>query len=338
MLYIRADGNAEIGTGHVMRCLSIACAARSEGIQCVFIVADKNMAPLLKEQGFRYICLNSVWNDLNRETEQMEQLICKERVRFLLVDSYFVAPEYLRRLHQLTHVVYIDDLNSFTYPWSTLINYNLHADQMYASDQYTNTRLLLGPKYAPLREEFQDIPRRTIRSEVKEILVTTGGSDPLNIAGKLVEKAKQHPGPADVNFHIVAGRFNQHLPMLEQLAAEYPGVIIHRNVQRMSELMLTCDIAVSAGGSTLYELCACGIPTICFAWADNQLDNIASFGKNRMTSVGDLRPDMNKGIERIISAVMQLFPADIRQEQAAYLRRLVDGQGALRIAMTLFHS
>ena len=100
MLYIRADGNAEIGTGHVMRCLSIARAARSQGTQCVFIVADKNMAVLLDEQGFRYICLDSVWNDLNRETAQMERLIQKENIRLLLIDSYFVAPEYLSRLHQ----------------------------------------------------------------------------------------------------------------------------------------------------------------------------------------------------------------------------------------------
>ena len=335
MIYIRADGNTEIGTGHVMRCLSIAQAARSIGIQCVFIVADENMVPLLDEQGFRYICLDSVWNDLDRETKQMENLICHESIRILLVDSYFVTLDYLNRLHRITHVVYIDDLNAFIYPCSTLINYNLYAEQMDYSDQYSKTRLLLGLEYAPLREEFQNLPQRIVRENVEDVLVTTGGSDPFNIAGSIVEKAKQCPKTTNLNFHIVAGQFNQNLPMLKQLAAEYPGVIIHRNVQRMSELMLACDIAVSAGGSTLYELCACGVPTICFAWADNQLDNVAAFGQTGMISVGDMRPDMNKGVERITNAVMRLFPADIRQDQAMCFQRLVDGRGALRIAKTL---
>ena len=332
MLYIRADGNAEIGTGHVMRCLSIARDARSKGIPCVFIVADENMAPLLKEQGFGYICLNSVWNDLDRETEQMEQLIGQEGIRLLLVDSYFVTPEYLSRLHQLTYVVYIDDLNAFTYPCSTLINYNLYADQMYSSNQYTNTRLLLGPKYAPLREEFQNLPQRIVRERVKDILVTTGGSDPLNIAGNLVEKAKQHPDIADLNFHIVAGRFNQHLPMLERLAAKYTGVIIHHNVQRISELMLDCDIAVSAGGSTMYELCACGTPTICFAFADNQMDIVRTFGQTYMTNVGDMRRNSDMVIAQIIAGISFLKNDHIvRKQQTDKIRSLVDGQGVRRI-------
>ena len=108
MLYIRTDGNAEIGTGHVMRCLSIATTYQKSGGDCIFITADEQMKPLLDEQGFFIICLNSVWNDLDKETEKMEQLINKRKIEKLLIDSYFVTPEYLERLNKLTYLIYMN--------------------------------------------------------------------------------------------------------------------------------------------------------------------------------------------------------------------------------------
>lgn len=332
MIYIRADGNAEIGTGHVMRCLSIACAARNKGISCMFIVADENMVSLLEKQGFRYICLNSVWNDLDRETDQMEVLIRRENIRLLLVDSYFVTPDYLSRLHQITHVAYMDDLNAFTYPCSTLINYNLYAQQLYSSEQYSNTRLLVGPKYAPLREEFQNIPRRIVREHAKAVLVTTGGSDPMNIAGKIVRMAKECPDTSKLIFHIVAGRFNQNLAVLEQLETEYSGITIHSDVPHMSELMQACDIAVSAGGSTMYELCACGTPTVCYALADNQLNGVESF-QRYLFSAGDIRQDAEQQVRRILRYIVQLCSdRELRESQSSCMQGLVDGDGAGHIA------
>ena len=331
--YIRADGNPEIGTGHIMRCLAIARAARKMGRNCIFITADEAMVPLLTEQDFPFICLHSVWNDLDRETPQMEALIRERNIRCLLVDSYFVTPDYLERLHRLTHVAYMDDLNLFHYPCSTLINYQIYAEEWSYPERYPDTRLLLGPKYAPLREEFQNLPRRTVREQVKDVLVTTGGSDPLNIAGQIVQRAKQTPEVADLTYHIVAGRFNQHLPMLEHLEQDHTGVVIHRNVQRMSELMLACDITVSAGGSTLHELAACGTPTICFAMADNQLEGIVAFGNGYMNNAGDIRVCRERIIQSILGQLVALQNDGAeRVRQAKKLQSLVDGRGAQRIA------
>lgn len=336
MLYIRADGNAEIGTGHVMRCLSIAHSVREMGGDCTFITADHNMAPLLEEHGFRQLCLDSEWNCLDREITRMEALIRQESIQTLLVDSYFATADYLARLHHLTHVACMDDLNDFVRPCSTLINYNLYADAADYGVRYPGVRLLLSPRYAPLRREFQGLPRREVRPEAGEVLVTTGGSDPLNIAGQLVQRAKQLPETAGLTYHIIAGRFNRHLPMLTQLENEHPGVVIHRNVQRMSELMLSCDLAISAAGSTLYELCACGTPTICFAWADNQLPGAAAFGSGYMPSAGDFRAEPDRSIGQILSFVSTLRrDAAARQTQANALQSLVDGQGAARIAAAL---
>ena len=167
------------------------------------------------------------------------------------------------------------------------------------------------------------------------LLITTGGSDLFNIAGQLVKKVKQLPDTAQLNFHIVAGRFNQHIPMLEQLAADYSGIIIHRSVQKMSDLMLSCDLAVSAGGSTMYELCACGTPTICFAWADNQMKLAESF-RQYIFSVGDIRSDTDRIMNQILAYIIRLSSdMTMREVQSERMQALVDGNGAEYIAEKL---
>lgn len=330
MLYIRADGNAEIGTGHIMRCLSIAQAARQQGVLCTFIVADREMVRLIERQNFPYICLNSVWNDLNHEAARMEQLIRQESIQALLIDSYFVTLDYLRRLHCLTHVAYMDDLYEFIYPCSTLINYNIYAVQQDYSSRYSNTKCLLGPQYVPLRSEFQNLPGRRLRREVRDVLVTTGGSDPLNIAGRFAESAVQmFPS---VKFHIVVGQFNQYRTQLEHLAQKYSGIQIHYNVERMSELMLSCDAAVSAGGSTLYELCACGVPTVMYALADNQLPGTEAFERSgMMLYAGDVRE--NKIFSEALCDKLAVLSKDypLRKLMSERMRQTVDGNGAKRL-------
>ena len=77
-LYIRSDGNEKIGTGHIMRCLSIADAVREAGGTCIFVIADSKMEAVIRANGFPMICLHSVWDNLDYETEKMEQLISSE--------------------------------------------------------------------------------------------------------------------------------------------------------------------------------------------------------------------------------------------------------------------
>lgn len=332
MLYIRADGNAEIGTGHIMRCLSIANEVRKSGGDCTFITADTQMKPLLDEQGFSFICLNSVWNNLDIETGKMERIIHERKIGRLLVDSYFVTPDYLERLHKRTYLIYIDDLDLFTYPCSKLINYNIYAGQFDYPNRYPDTELLLGPKYVPLREEFRGLPFRAPRETAESVLVTTGGSDSYNIAGQLVERAKRCQKTTHLHFHIVAGRLNQNLSSLQALAGVYPGVVVHHNVHNISQLMRSCDIAVSAGGSTLYELCACGIPAIIFAMADNQLRVVSSFGEGYMLGCGDYRDDGDACLSRLIEGIAALegdWEARLKMSKKSWELVYGDGVGQL---------
>ena len=336
MLYIRADGNAEIGIGHIMRCLSIAKAHRKSGGDCTFITADTNMKPLLDEQGFSVICLDSKWDDLSQETEKMERLIEERKIEKLLVDSYFVTPDYLSRLHKLTYLIYMDDLDAFVYPCSALINYNIYADKLCYSARYDNTKLLLGLKYTPIREEFMDMPTRKISEDVHSVLVLTGGADPYNVAGKFTSRAMVYDGLSRLAYHIVSGRFNEHLPELLVLSKKYSGITIHQNISNLSKLMLECDIAVSAGGSTLYELCASGMPAVIFASADNQLAAISAFSEGYMLGCGDYREDPDTCLEKLVAGIAKLTKeTKLRQEFSSKCRDLVDGLGAYRISDSL---
>ena len=338
MLYIRADGNAQIGTGHIMRCLSIAHAVRELGHSCMFITADESMTALLENHGFQFICLDSIWNDLEQEIGQMEELIRQMEVHLLLVDSYYATENYLRRLHQLTHVAYMDDLNAFACPCPTIINYNVYAAQWNYQERYPHRKLLLGPQYVPLRKEFCHIGRRNVEKEVHNVLISTGGSDPTNIAGRAVYAALQTKMFTDIVFHIVAGCFNQHLAMLQSLEQTYSNIKIHKNVQSMSELMLACDLAISAAGSTLYELCACGTPTVTYVLADNQIPGAAAFELAEvMLYAGDARTD--PGFIDSLLDKLSILSQDhlLRMKMSDKMQNLVDGNGAKRLALALLN-
>jgi UDP-2,4-diacetamido-2,4,6-trideoxy-beta-L-altropyranose hydrolase len=336
MLYIRADGNAKIGTGHIMRCLSIADAVKKRGGEASFIVADLYMEKQLTESGFQVICLNSVWNQMDGEIDKLTSVIEAKSIKKLLVDSYYVTEEYLNRLRELTYLIYIDDLNAFNYPCDMLINYNCYADKFDYLSRYRDTELLLGCRYVPLREEFYNLPQRIPEREVRAVMITAGGSDLYNVAGKIVKLAKSTSDFKLTEFHVVAGQLNPHVVELSRLSSKNNGVIIYKNVQDMSKLMRNCDVAVSAGGSTLYELCACGVPTVTLTTADNQLDNVNSFGNGYMINAGVIQEDEELCLNRILEGIRR-YASDyrLRCEYSEKMKRLVDGSGALRIAQAV---
>jgi spore coat polysaccharide biosynthesis predicted glycosyltransferase SpsG len=144
MLYIRTDGNPEIGTGHTMRCLSIAGAVEKKGGKVTFIVADDSASTMITERGYHVICLDSIWKDLSAEVESMISAIIENSIGKLLIDSYFVTTEYLQKLCELTQVIYIDDVNAIHYPCNMLINYNCYAEKFHYPARYPDTTLLLG--------------------------------------------------------------------------------------------------------------------------------------------------------------------------------------------------
>lgn len=361
-IWIRTDGNEKIATGHLMRCLSIAraCAERKKNV--VFLTADTQSETLLRERfafpsEFEIRCLHSDYQDMEEELPVLKGIIQNSHASaghafqkngsWILVDSYYVTASYLEALKEWGRVAYLDDLVSFPYPVDCIINYDMPENRK--PDCYNiATRCLLGSAYTPLRMQFQNVSY-SVRQDVKHILISTGGTDPFQVTEKLLDhimpysQKKTEPNPLsdsalfECDYHIITSRLNPRFDKLTNISRQYPNIHIYENVQDMAGLMVQCDLAVSAGGTTLYELCAVGVPTISFAMADNQLSAVQTFASSgTIPYAGDIRMDMDEVLD-VICRFLDAMAADYskRLEFSDRMRSYVDGHGASRIAEAL---
>ena len=335
MILIRADANEQIGTGHVMRCLSIAKAFAKRGIESKFVVADERGRLLIEQNGFSAICINSNWQDMESELNEFMKVIYELNVKNILVDSYYVTPKYLKILSERCKVVYLDDMNRECYDVDTIINYNIYAKTYdYSGYNGTRTELLLNPQYTPLREEFEQCSRHKIK-KVTDIFVSAGGSDPERITERIMKSICQKM--PDIYFHFIVGALNPRLNNIRKIADIVQNAILHINERNMSCLMEKCDIAISAAGTTLYELCATGVPTITYILADNQLVAAEQFEKQGiMLNAGDCRGD-SKFISRVEQLLKELCEnKKMRIKMSERMESIIDGYGARRIVDALF--
>ena len=318
-----------------MRCLSVAASFVSMGEDVVFITADHKGDHLIRNKGFDSICLESEWTKKEEELPALMSLIRRERPRMMLVDSYSVTEKYFNSLTESLLLAYFDDLNASKWEVDYLINYNIFADTLdYSWYRCSKTKLLLGPDFAPLRDEFKGMPPHQNNEEVSDVLVSAGGADPERVTERLMESVC--PRWQGVTFHFIVGALNPRIETIKREKAE--NAVLHINEQHMSELMKKCDIAISAAGTTLYEICASGIPTITYTLADNQMIAAEVFeNKKIMLNAGDSRNDEHFA-ERVNTCVELLIEKKkIRKEISRKMQKLVDGYGADRIAKALIN-
>lgn len=370
MVVIRADANSKIGMGHVMRCLSVADALLKRGEEVLFVTADDTPVPLLTKKGVPYRVLHTDYADMEAELpgllcilqeltqraelpeEVLSRMSSQRKDIAILVDSYYVTEKYLAALKKRITTIYMDDIYAFSYPVDMLINYNIYGEEMgYEKDAaFADTKLLLGANYVPLREEFSAgagyVQSRKELSlgaanvtpaEEGGILITTGGSDSFNLAGQLLMEAMKYDALKTKEYHVVSGSLNPHIGELQALAQKHENIHIHCNVTNMAELMAESEVALSAGGSTLYELCAMGVPVIAFSFAENQERLVQTFVKRGIAQYGgNYRTDGNKMIQNTIAGLETLLEdKNLRTEYRKKARTLVDGKGADRIAEAL---
>lgn len=337
MVFIRADANEYIGTGHVMRCLSIAKALQKFGEQILFITADNRGDILIRQAGFNSICLNCDWTDMDSELNMLKSIMRKNEPCLMLIDDYYVTEKYFRELSNITRLAYIDDMNSACWDVDYLINYNIFASVFdYSQYEGKKTRLLLGPQYAPLREEFQNVCQRQIGDRIENVLVSAGGADPEKITEKILEVICKDDTFSKIKFHFIAGALNPRIELIKSVSETLDNVVLHINEQHMAELMQACDIALSASGTTLYELCACGLPTITYTLADNQLVAADEFQKQGiMINAGDCR--RNPQFFDILKCHLLDIIRDSkkRRNMSRRMRLCVDGNGSSRLAERL---
>ncbi len=377
LIYIRTDANSTIATGHMMRCLSVANACLQKGMQVCFVVSDKEsksvfdslvkdaVSPEVFPSLSVQILQTGVYDDLEKELPELTDILVTTKAGILLLDSYFVTPAYLEVLGQVTKIAYIDDLRSFDYHVDLLINYDIIPDSLmdeYKASYQNAGKCLLGGLYTPLRSQFQN-QTFTVRKFGGNILITTGGSDPYHFCLHFLQAAKHLP----VTFHVVIGRLNTDRDELVRYSKAVKNtaslhsetlcnVVLHENVSNMAFLMAGCDFAVSAAGTTLYELCALGVPSVSYTMADNQMVTANVFdAEGAVSYAGDIRPardfslrtcdashrpEINdEVIERIVDRLieMTLMSDNFAKRKSAHetMRRLVDIKGASRIAEAL---
>lgn len=325
MVHIRVDVNNIIGTGHIFRCISIAEALRELGEDVTFVMADNNGVSLL-EGRFPCIILDTDWRDMNSELAILRDILEQENAKKLIIDSYQVTEKYLSELKKYVKTIYIDDVNAFYYDVDELICYaNYYRNNKY-EERYSKTKLLLGCNYVPLRKEFRNVPDKVIKSDIDELLIMSGGTDSYNFIGNILENIDSSQYK---RVNAICGRYNVNFDVLYK---KYKGtnVNIVRSTDNIIDYMLNADIAISASGVTLYELCACGTPTLSYVMADNQIDNAIQFDKDGIISyMGDIR----KGnvINNIINN-LKTYDMKNRQIQSLRMKKYVDKNGALNIA------
>ena len=339
-LLIRADASREIGTGHVMRCLALAQAWQEKGGQVH--VRGRMSDGLRARLGGEEVELVDVDEEGGTPADAQATASYAEEVgaSWIVVDGYHFGGAYQRNLREAGHrILFIDDYGpADRYEADLVLNQNIDAEEGLYADRAEHTDLLLGPTFALLRKEFWPWrePRREIRAEADHILVTLGGADPENVTTEAVE-ALGSLEASSVRATAVIGGSNPHEDAIRAAAksARVP-IDVRQNVDDMAELMADSDIAVSAGGSTCWELAFMGIPNVIMVLAENQ-KGIARALDGAGTAV-NLGWYENVGAWEIESAVGSLLRNERkRRRMSNRAQALVDGWGTERAVSAMTH-
>jgi UDP-2,4-diacetamido-2,4,6-trideoxy-beta-L-altropyranose hydrolase len=329
----RVDAGRDIGLGHLQRCLSLAAGLRQAGSTTIFLTnGDRKVQGVISSTGSKPVALDGVELGTPKDLTETVAMATHYNCDAVIVDSYRVDDGYLGNLRAAGFfVVAIDDLARYPFPCQLVVNGNADASQLPYGSSSGDTRFLLGPQYALLRQELWDVPDRTVRETVNNVLVTLGSTDPHNLMPQLLGVIDQMAGNFTVT--VVVGPFFENRNEVETVASRCQRVVrMVDSPDSVRELMLEADLAVSAGGQTLYELAAMGTPAVALQVADNQsgsLSAIAGRGVVRMAGcVGD--PALLANVEREVQRL--LGDVDARKDMTAAARRLGMGQGAIRVA------
>ena len=219
------------------------------------------------------------------------------------------------------------------YPVLKLFNYAPNVSlQAYQELGYEKERLFLGERYTPLREEFADA-LITIKDNVENIYISTGGTDTFHIVVALLELLSRDEFK-HIRKTVVVGSFFQDDAWIQDMIEKGENIIFMKNVKDVASVMRTCDVAISAGGTTIAELAACGVPTICFSIADNQLNAVKAYmERGVLFYTGDVRGSREVLLQNIERELRNLIADKMkRAEFSEKGRNMIDGMGAMRIA------
>lgn len=314
----RTDASLQIGTGHVMRCLTLADALRERGAECLFICRPHpgNLLTQIAERGHQAVALpaltadtkaaltdppHAAWlgTDWMNDADDTRQALGNERVDWLVVDHYALDRRWEHALRpNCQRLMVIDDLADRPHDCDLLLDQNLgRAAEDYNSLLPGNATMLIGPRYALLRPEFAQLRAESLarraNPQLRHLLITMGGVDKDNATGRVLDALQACPLPRDLRITVVMG---PHAPWLQQVqtqAAQMPRptqVLV--GVNDMARLMADSDLAIGAAGSTAWERCCLGLPTVQLVLAENQNEAASALSSLAavvsITSIADL--------------------------------------------------
>jgi len=349
----RVDASVQIGTGHFMRCLTLADELTQRGAQIRFVSRHlpEYLANLLAAKGYELAQLDSAENDADLdELAHAHWLGCSQaedatdsinalsdRVwDWLIVDHYALDSRWESRLRQAARkILAIDDIADRQHDCDILLDQNYYADlnTRYAGKIPDHCRLLLGPRYALLREEFRQLREQVEprKGSVQRILVFFGGMDADNYTGRAIQSLIDI-GVADMHVDVVIGA--QH-PCREAIEAACLRLhfTCHVQTNRMAELMAAADLSLGAGGGATWERCSLGLPTITIGTAENQRKQIVDAASEGLVYAADLKYEFDPVIGRHISSLIE--NSCLRQLISRNAMRAVDARGALRVVASM---
>ncbi len=302
-IVVRADASIKIGSGHIMRCLTLANALQAKGAEVYFICREHNgnLTNFIQEKGYKTFRLKNNIIKNNKHTQldkikgkntrlyhenwlggeqEQDAADCKPILEkiipdWLIVDHYALDQRWetmLKRYYKKLMV--IDDLADRSHQCDMLL------DQTYGRniDDYKNLipercQLLLGSQFALIRPEFArwreySLKRRN-NPKIKKLLITMGGVDPCNVTGQILTILADCDLPENLEITVIMGETAPHLENIKALtdSMNYHLLI---NVDNMAEIMANSDLAIGAAGATTWERCCLGLPSLLVILSENQ--------------------------------------------------------------------
>lgn len=286
VVIFRVDASFEMGTGHVMRCLTLANRLKKQGKTVFFICrrAEGDCIELIEQQYFRVYKLpdfeGSLWTYVTehweKDAKETIYILRQHKVEQLIIDHYSIDIKWEQVVRPFTkEIMVIDDLANRMHICDELLdqNFYLNQDIRYNGLVPDHTRLLLGPKHALLREEFIEARKmiRPFTGKIDRIFVFFGGSDPTNETEKVLKAILPIIHREKVDVDIVVGNSNPNKVKIKEICSTSDLLTYHCQINNMAELMTKADLAIGAGGATTWERIYLHLPTIVIAVADNQV-------------------------------------------------------------------
>ncbi|MBU1487206.1 hypothetical protein KKH56_04050 [bacterium] len=314
-IIFRVDGDFKIGLGHLVRSLTLAKSLREEGFEIGFLTMTPLVEEAAKRQGYpgRPIKDKFGWPDTLR-------------ANLIITDINHTPADYMRRLRATgARLVTFDDLGQGRDLADLIVDANLPSSS-------GSTGCLYGPDYIILRKEFSQYARREkiIEREIRQILVSMGGSDPSNLTLKVAEALKGLDLPVLTNI-IIGKAFGQKEELLKSVEGG-ERFRIEEDVLDISEKMYRADLAVTSAGVTMFELACLGTPGVIIAQDEVQAKNLIPFKEQGLFIDLGLLPT----IDKIRESVKRLaLDANARLEMSRYAKKFVDGQGLFRVTRAI---